>query len=157
MSADWIAECCDVLGAEAIVTDAPSLLTYENDAFTLVRAAPDAVLFPRDTQQTSDVVKVLARHGIAIVPRGAGTSLAGGTVAVDGGACICTSRMRDILEINLRERWARVQAGVANLRLSRELAGSGYHFAPDPSSQPVSTIGGNTATNAGGPHTLKLG
>lgn len=155
--APWIDQCRQWLGSAGVVTDAASLLTYENDAFTLVRAAPDAVLFPRDTNQTRDVVRILARHGVPIVPRGAGTSLAGGTVAVGGGACVCTSRMRDILDINLRERWARVQAGVANLRLSRELTGTGYHFAPDPSSQPVSTIGGNTATNAGGPHTLKLG
>jgi len=157
MAAACLEECVSICGRDAVVTDRAALLTYENDAFTLVRSAPDAVIFPRDTVQTSAVMTVLARHGVAIVPRGAGTSLAGGTVAVDGGVCICTSRMRDILEINLRDRFARVQAGVANLRLSRELAGTGYHFAPDPSSQMVSTIGGNVATNAGGPHTLKLG
>src|SRR5437660_3846171 len=95
---DWQNECRAVLGDDAIVTDAPSLLTYENDAFTLVRAAPDAVLFPRDTIQTRDVMRILARHNIPIIPRGAGTSLAGGTVAIGGGACICTSRMRDLIE-----------------------------------------------------------
>lgn len=153
--------CIDALrslcGDDGVVADRASLLTYENDAFTLVAAAPDAVVLPRNTAEAAAVLRVLAEHGLPIVPRGAGTSLAGGTVAVDGGICVCTARMRDILEINLPDRYARVQAGLPNLRLSQALAGSGYHFAPDPSSQSVSTIGGNIATNAGGPHTLKLG
>jgi len=156
-----IGACLDELralcGPDGVVTDRPSLLTYENDAFTLVAAAPDAVILPRSTHEAATALRVLAAHGLPIVPRGAGTSLAGGTVAVDGGVCVCTARMREILEINLRDRYARVQAGLANLKLSEALAGTGYHFAPDPSSQMVSTIGGNVATNAGGPHTLKLG
>ena len=67
------------------------------------------------------------------------------------------TRMNRILEIDLRNRMAVVEAGVCNLRLTQALAGTGYHFAPDPSSQGASTIGGNVATNAGGPHTLKYG
>jgi glycolate oxidase len=157
MTAKWIDECINVLGPDGVASDRASLLTYENDAFTLVASAPELVAFPRDTREAAAVIAVLARHGVPIVPRGAGTSLAGGTVAVDGGACVCTSRMREILEVNLTDRIARVQAGVVNLHLSRALAGTGFHFAPDPSSQMVSTIGGNVATNAGGPHTLKLG
>lgn len=157
MAERWLDECSAILGRDAVIADEAALLTYENDAYTLERAAPQAVLLPRDTAQAAAVVRILAKHNIPIVPRGAGTSLAGGTIAVGGGACVCTARMRDILEVNLRERWARVQAGVPNLALTRHLAGSGFQFAPDPSSQPVSTIGGNVATNAGGPHTLKLG
>ena len=157
MGIDWIEQCRQVLGEDGVVCDRASLMTYENDAFTLIRAAPQAVIFPRDTRQAAQVMRLLHDAAVSVVPRGAGTSLAGGTVAVGGGACVCTSRMRDILAVNLPGRWARVQAGVANLRLSRELAASGYQFAPDPSSQMVSTIGGNAATNAGGPHTLKLG
>ncbi|MCK6483871.1 MAG: FAD-binding protein [Phycisphaerae bacterium] len=157
MTSALLQECADVCGSDAVVAEPAALLTYETDAFTLLPAAPEAVVFPRDTAQAAGVMRVLHRHGVPIVPRGAGTSLAGGTVAVDGGVCVCTSRMRDILCINRRDRWARVQAGVVNLRLSREPAVDGWQFAPDPSSQMVSTIGGNAATNAGGPHTLKLG
>ena len=92
-----------------------------------------------------------------MVPRGAGTSLAGGCLPVGGGVVVMLTRMNRILEINLRDRMAVVEAGVPNLQLTRALAGTGYHFAPDPSSQGASTIGGNVATNAGGPHTLKYG
>ena len=92
-----------------------------------------------------------------IVPRGAGTSLAGGCVPVGGGVVVMLTRMNRILEINLRDRMAAVEAGAKNLQLTQRLSGTGYHFAPDPSSQMASTIGGNVATNAGGPHTLKYG
>ena len=91
------------------------------------------------------------------VPRGAGTSLAGGTLAVGGGVMICLTRMKRILEINTRDRYAVVEPGVVNVWLTRALAGTGFHYAPDPSSQTACTIGGNVATNSGGPHTLKYG
>jgi glycolate oxidase len=96
-------------------------------------------------------------HGVPVVPRGAGTSLAGGCLPIGGGVVVMLTRMNRILQIDLRNRFAIVEAGVPNIQLSRALAGSGYHFAPDPSSQGASTIGGNVATNAGGPHTLKYG
>jgi glycolate oxidase len=91
------------------------------------------------------------------LPRGAGTSLAGGCLPVGGGVMIVLTRMREILEINLRDRYALVQPGVVNVWLTRQLAGTGFHYAPDPSSQGACTIGGNVATNSGGPHTLKYG
>lgn len=153
----WITELLDLLGPDAVAVDPADLATYENDAFLLQTARPDAVVFPRDTQQAAAVLRIAARHGIPVVPRGAGTSLAGGTVAVSGGLCVCTSRMRQILEVNPRDRWARVQAGVVNLHVSHAAQPHGHHYAPDPSSQMVCTIGGNLATNSGGPHTLKLG
>ena len=103
------------------------------------------------------MVKLCNRHGVAIVPRGAGTSLAGGCLPVGRGVVVMLTRMNRVLEIDLRNRMAVVEAGVPNLRLTQALAGTGYHFAPDPSSQGASTIGGNVATNAGGPHTLKYG
>jgi glycolate oxidase len=91
------------------------------------------------------------------VPRGAGTSLAGGGLPVGGGVMIVLTRMREILEVNLRDRYAVVEPGVVNGHLNRRLAGTGFHYTPDPSSQGACTIGGNCATNAGGPHTLKYG
>jgi len=91
------------------------------------------------------------------VPRGAGTSLAGGCLPVGGGVMIAMTRMCRILEVNLRDRYAIVEPGLVNLHLTQHLAGSGFHYAPDPSSQGACTIGGNVATNSGGPHTLKYG
>ena len=91
------------------------------------------------------------------LPRGAGTSLAGGCLPVGGGVMIVLTRMKEILEINLRDRYAVVQPGVVNVWLTNALKGTGYHYAPDPSSQGACTIGGNVATNSGGPHTLKYG
>jgi glycolate oxidase len=90
------------------------------------------------------------------VPRGAGTSLAGGCLPVGGGVMIVLTRMKRILEVNLRDRYAVVEPGVVNVA-DAALKGTGYHYAPDPSSQGACTIGGNVATNSGGPHTLKYG
>ncbi len=137
---------------------APSeVAVYDCDAYTVERNRPAAVVFPNSTAQVAEVVQLAARYGVGVVPRGAGTSLAGGCLPPDGGVVLMLGRMNRILDINLRDRMALVEAGVLNLHLTRKLAGSGYHFAPDPSSQSVSTIGGNVATNAGGPHTLKYG
>ena len=91
------------------------------------------------------------------LPRGAGTSLAGGCLAVGGGVVIALTRMKKILEVNYRDRYAVVEPGVVNLWLTNHLKGAGYHFAPDPSSQQVCTIGGNVANNSGGPHCLADG
>ena len=145
------------LGAENVLSAPSELAVYDCDALTVQRKPPQAVVFPRSTAQVADVVKLCRQHNMPIVPRGAGTSLAGGCVPVHGGVVVVLTRMNRILEINLRDRLAVVEAGVPNLQLTKTLAGTGYHFAPDPSSQMASSIGGNVATNAGGPHTLKYG
>ena len=102
-------------------------------------------------------MKLCNKLSVPFVPRGAGTSLAGGGLPVGGGVMIVLTRMREILDVNLRDRYAIVEPGVVNAWLNKRLAGTGYHYAPDPSSQGACTIGGNCATNAGGPHTLKYG
>jgi len=102
-------------------------------------------------------VKVCNALDVPFLPRGAGTSLAGGCLPVGGGVMIALTRMKRILEVNTRDRYAVVEPGVVNLWLTNHLKGQGYHFAPDPSSQGACTIGGNVATNSGGPHTLKYG
>ncbi|MEN6452130.1 MAG: FAD-linked oxidase C-terminal domain-containing protein [Thermoguttaceae bacterium] len=152
------------LGRENILSAPSELAVYECDALTIERRRPDAVVFPRSSQEVAEVMNIAGRHGAAIVPRGAGTSLAGGCLPLagdspdrSGAIVLMLTRMNRVLEIDLRNRMALVEAGVANLRLTRALAGTGFHFAPDPSSQGASTIGGNVATNAGGPHTLKYG
>jgi glycolate oxidase len=140
------------------VLSAPSeLVVYDCDAFTVARQMPLAVVFPRATEHVSAIVRICADHGCPVVARGAGTGLAGGCTPPPNGVVIALTRMNRILEIRIRDRLALVEPGVLNLQLTRALAGTGFHFAPDPSSQGTATIGGNVATNAGGPHTLKYG
>jgi glycolate oxidase len=145
------------LGADNVLWAPSELAVYECDAFTVQRRAPQAVLFPRSTQQVAAAVTICARHNCPVVPRGAGTGLAGGCLPAAQGVVIMLTRMNRILDIQLRNGIATVEPGVLNTQLNRALGGSGYHFAPDPSSQAAATIGGNVATNAGGPHTLKYG
>jgi glycolate oxidase len=145
------------VGTDGVLSAPSELAVYDCDAYTVERRPPTAVVFPRSTEQVSEVVRVCADYGVPIVARGAGTGLAGGCSPLAGGVVVLLTRMNRILEIRLRDALALVEPGVVNLQLTRALAGTGYHYAPDPSSQGTSTIGGNVGTNAGGPHTLKLG
>jgi glycolate oxidase len=146
-----------IVGTDGVLAAHAELVVYECDGFVIEKNCPDVVVFPRTTEQVSAIVKVCNRYEVPFLPRGAGTSLAGGCLPVGGGVMIVFTRMREILEINLRDRYAVVQPGVVNLWLTNKLKGTGYHYAPDPSSQGACTIGGNVATNSGGPHTLKYG
>ena len=157
VSLDLVKELRRHLGTENVLSAPSELVVYECDGYTIEKNRPEAVVFPRSTEHVAEVVRLCNRHNVCVVPRGAGTSLAGGCLPIGGGVVVMLSRMNRILQIDLRNRLAVVEAGVPNLQLGRALAGSGYHFAPDPSSQGASTIGGNVATNAGGPHTLKYG
>ncbi len=145
------------LGAENVLGAHSELLVYECDGFVIEKNCPDIVVFPRNTEDVAQIARLCNEFGVPFSPRGAGTSLAGGCLPVGGGVMIVLTRMKQILEINLRDRYAVVQPGVVNLWLTNALKGTGYHFAPDPSSQGACTIGGNVATNSGGPHTLKYG
>jgi glycolate oxidase len=145
------------LGAENVLWSPSDLAVYECDGYTIEKSRPDVVVFPRTTADVVEIVKLAAEYQAPIVARGAGTSLAGGCLPLGGGVVVMLTRMKQIVEINLRDRYAVVESGVPNIQLSRALAGTGYHFAPDPSSQVSCTLGGNVATNAGGPHTLKYG
>ncbi len=157
LSAAILSELTRILGAENLIHHKDELLVYECDGYVIEKNVPDVVVFPTSTEQVVEVVKLCNRFDVPFVPRGAGTSLAGGTLAVGGGVMICLTRMKRILEINTRDRYAIVEPGVVNVWLTRALAGTGFHYAPDPSSQGACTIGGNVATNSGGPHTLKYG
>jgi len=145
------------VGAESVLSAPSELAVYECDAFTIERHSPIAIVFPRSTDEVAAVVRACGRHDCPVVPRGAGTSLAGGCLPPPNGVVVMLTQMNHILEIRLRDGMALVEPGVLNLELTRKLADTGYHFAPDPSSQAAATIGGNAATNAGGPHTLKYG
>jgi glycolate oxidase len=145
------------LGTANVLSAPSEMAVYDCDGFTIARQTPAAVVFPRTAEEVADVMRIAARHHRHVVPRGAGTGLAGGCLPVPGCAVLMLSRWRKILAIDIRNALAVVEPGVVNLQLTQALAGSGYHFAPDPSSQGSATIGGNVATNAGGPHTLKYG
>ena len=146
-----------LLGPDRVLSHEDELLVYECDGYIIEKSVPDVVVFPTSTEEIVEIVKLCNHADVPFVPRGAGTSLAGGTLAVGGGVMICLTQMKRILEVNLRDRHAVVEPGVVNVWLTRALSDSTYHYAPDPSSQGACTIGGNVATNSGGPHTLKYG
>lgn len=146
-----------LLGADAVLTAPSDLVVYECDGYTIEKNRPDVVVFPRSTEEVVGVVRLCNELGVPFLPRGAGTSLAGGCLPVGGGVVIALTRMKRILEVNYRDRYAVVEPGVVNLWLTNQVKGHGFHYAPDPSSQGACTIGGNVATNSGGPHTLKYG
>jgi glycolate oxidase len=152
-----IRELESIVGESGVIADPAELLVYECDALTIAKNCPDVVVLPENTQQAAEVIRTLNKHDVPLVPRGAGTSLSGGCLPLDGGAMVGASRMNRILEVDHQNRVARVQAGVVNLHVTNRVMADGYHYAPDPSSQPACTIGGNIATNSGGPHTLKYG
>ncbi|MEE3284217.1 MAG: FAD-linked oxidase C-terminal domain-containing protein, partial [Planctomycetota bacterium] len=114
-------------------------------------------LFPTTTAEVAEIVRICNQFDVPFVPRGAGTSLAGGCLPVGGGVMVSLTRMNQIVEVNLQDRYAVVEPGLVNVHLTQHLKGTGFHYAPDPSSQGACTIGGNVATNSGGPHTLKYG
>ncbi len=145
------------VGDDNVLAAHSDLVVYECDGFVIEKNCPDVVVFPRSAQDVAAIVKVCHAANVPFLPRGAGTSLAGGCLPVGGGVMIVMTRMKRIMEINLRDRYAVVEPGVVNIWLTNALKGTGYHYAPDPSSQGACTIGGNVATNSGGPHTLKYG
>jgi glycolate oxidase len=151
-----VRELAGLLPPARLLISADDLFAYECDAQTFDRAVPLAVAFPETTAEVAAVVKACADRKVPFVPRGAGTGLSGGAVAV-GSVVISTARMNQIHEVDVPNRMAWVGPGVVNAHLSRAVARHGLHYAPDPSSQNACTIGGNVAENSGGPHTLKYG
>lgn len=146
-----------IVGPEGLLTAPSELMVYECDGFTIEKNKPEVVIFPTSTEQVVKIVRVCNDLDLPFLARGAGTSLAGGCVPVGGGVMIGLARMKRILEVDYRNRFAVVEPGVVNLWLTNHIKPHGWHFAPDPSSQGACTIGGNVATNSGGPHTLKYG
>ncbi len=146
----------EIVGPDAVLDRAEDLMLYEFDA-GVDRGTPRAVIFPRSTEQVSRIMRLASESGVPVVPRGAGTGLSGGSIARNGAIVMAFARMNRILEIDLDNHRAVVQPGVVNLELSQAVAGRGFYFAPDPSSQKACTIGGNVAENSGGPHTLAYG
>jgi glycolate dehydrogenase FAD-linked subunit len=146
----------DLVGCYHVLSSPEEILVYEYDA-SVDRGNPQAVVLPTSAEQVSAIVKLCNRFEVPFVARGAGTNLSGGSLPIQGGVVIGLSRMNHILEMDIPNQRAVVEPGVVNLDISAALAPLGYYFAPDPASQKASTIGGNVAENAGGPHCLKYG
>jgi len=146
-----------IVGEENVISGDDELLVYECDAYTLEKHLPGVVVLPQSTEHVVAVVKLCAVNHLPIIPRGAGTSLSGTVLAVDGGVMIALTRMSKIIEVDYRNRRALVEAGCVNAWVTNAVKAQGLLYAPDPSSQPACTIGGNVGTNSGGPHTLKYG
>lgn len=152
-----IADLARLIGAEWVLSGAAAERAYDSDAYTVDRSAPVAIALPQNTEEVAQIVRYCVANDIPFTARGAGTGLSGGVLPALGGVVISTKRLTAILAIDLENRALRAQSGVANKKLSDAVKHAGLHFAPDPSSQTVSTLGGNIGENAGGPHTLKYG
>ncbi|MCW5943486.1 MAG: FAD-binding protein [Fimbriimonadaceae bacterium] len=146
-----------VLGSNKVLAGPSARKAYDCDAYTVDKSEPLAVVLPESTTDVQTIVRWCLAHGVPYTPRGAGTGLSGGTLPALGGLVVSTKKMTRILEVDLDNRCLLAQSGAVNKRLSEAVAHAGLHFAPDPSSQTVSTLGGNIAENSGGPHTLKYG
>ena len=146
----------EALEPARVLSDPLELALYARDA-SMFEGGCVLVALPRSTEEVVSCVRVARGHGLSVVPRGSGTGLVGGAVPFGDALVVCTAKMNRIEEIRVEDRLAWVQPGVINLDLDDELRALDYTFAPDPASQQVSTVGGNAATNAGGPHCLAYG
>ncbi len=147
----------EIVGDRYVLADPADVVVYEADALPLTGALPDVVVLPGSAEEVAAVVRAAADGGVPVIPRGAGTGLAGGAVPEGGGVLVVLTRLDRILSIDPRARLADVEAGVVNADLNAAARPYGLTFAPDPGSQAASTVGGNIATNAGGPHCLAYG
>lgn len=157
LSRSHLKELRRIVGERGVRADAVARSAYESDAFMLESAAAEVVVLPRTTKEAAAAVRVLRDAGLVVVPRGAGTGLSGGARPVPNCAILGTARMRDVIEVNEVDRYARVQAGVVNVQLTAACDAAELFYAPDPSSQTACTIGGNVGNNSGGPHCFKYG
>ncbi len=146
-----------ILPPDGLIADVAGRRAFETDALTAYRRLPLAVVLARSSEEVARVMKFCRDANVNVVARGAGTSLSGGAIPQEDAIVLGLSKMSRILEINLADRYARVEAGVTNLAISEAVGPDGFFYAPDPSSQLACTIGGNIAMNSGGAHCLKYG
>ena len=157
LPAEFSTAVAQAVGPDAVVTDPAKLRTYECDALTGHRAIPELVALPASAAEVQAIVRLCAAHRVPFVARGAGTGLSGGALPVADGIVISLARMNRVLDVDLEHASVVVEPGVTNLDITRAVAGDGFFYAPDPSSQQVCTIGGNVAENSGGAHCVKNG
>ena len=146
-----------ILPADCVVDDRDGLRAFDSDGLTAYRALPLVVALPEDSAQVAAVLAACHDMGVKTVPRGAGTGLSGGALPLADGVSLALTKLNRILEVDYENRCAVVQPGVTNLAISQAVAGEGFYYAPDPSSQIACSIGGNVAENSGGVHCLKYG
>jgi len=146
-----------ILPGEAVIDSEDERRAFETDALTAYRRMPLAVVLPSSTAEVSAIMKFCNAEGVKVVPRGAGTSLAGGAIPQEDAVVIGIAKMNRVLAIDYANRTARVEAGITNLAISGAVAHENFFYAPDPSSQLACTIAGNIGMNSGGAHCLKYG
>ncbi len=154
---DWLPSLARLFPPDRLLVQPAQLTPYESDALTAYRSRPAAVVIPESQTEVVETVRLCHRFRVPFVARGSGTSLSGGSLPVKDGILIALNRLNRIVRIDPQERIAVVEPGVINLDVSKAAAPYGLYYAPDPSSQPVCTIGGNIAFNSGGAHCLKYG
>ncbi|WP_170507631.1 FAD-linked oxidase C-terminal domain-containing protein [Ruegeria arenilitoris] len=147
----------EVLPQDAVIHDAAETLAYECDALTAYKCPPMLAVLPATTQQVSDVLRICHAEGVPVVPRGSGTSLAGGALPTADCVILGIARMNEVLETDYDNRFIRVQTGRTNLSVTGAVEEEDFFYAPDPSSQLACAIAGNVAMNSGGAHCLKYG
>lgn len=152
-----VARLAAVLPPDALMSDIAETRAYECDALTAYRCPPLAVVLPSTTEQVSAVLKICHDMGVPVVPRGSGTSLAGGALPTADCVILGVTRMTQVIETNYPDRYIRVQTGRTNLSVTGAVEADGFFYAPDPSSQLACAIAGNIAMNSGGAHCLKYG
>lgn len=152
-----IGEFEKIVGKENVLTSKEAMRAYSYDGTTSWIHEPDIVLFPTSTQEISEIMKIANAEKIPVTPRGGGTNVSGGSVPIQGGIVLCTTRMNRILKIDKENLSATVEPGVVLLDLNNRLAKEGLFFPPDPQSFRGATIGGIVAENAGGPACVKYG
>ena len=147
----------EIVKGEGVIETEDERRAFETDALTAYRRMPLAVVLPSTTEEVAAVLKFLNREGVPVVPRGAGTSLAGGALPQEDAVVVGVSKMARVLDVDLKSRTMRVETGITNLGVSGAIAHERFFYAPDPSSQLACTIAGNVAMNSGGAHCLKYG
>jgi glycolate oxidase len=146
-----------IVGEEWVIENEAERRPYESDGLTAYSALPLLVVLPDTTEQVRQILLYCNEENLKLVPRGSGTSLSGGALPLEDGVLLTTARMNRIIEVDPENRIVRVQPGVQNIRVTEAVQHLGLCYMPDPSSQQISTIGGNVAENSGGVHCLKYG
>ncbi len=152
-----VARLSRVLPSDAVISDPAETRAYECDALTAYRCPPLVAVLPSSTEEVAAVLKICHDMGVPVVPRGSGTSLAGGALPTADAVILGVARLTDVLETDYDNRFIRVQSGRTNLSVTGAVEGDDFFYAPDPSSQLACAIAGNVGMNSGGAHCLKYG
>jgi len=155
--AEIVAALQAIVPGEGVIDDLDGMRPYECDALSAYRQMPLVVVLPSTVEQVAAILRYCQEHKVQVVPRGAGTSLSGGSMPVGDAILLGMAKFNRVLEIDYANRCARVQPGVTNLGVTKAVEHEGFYYAPDPSSQIACSIGGNVAENSGGVHCLKYG